>query len=32
MNITNFKKLEGIFDLVCIVEGWMNLCFYLRFL
>jgi hypothetical protein len=28
MNIINFKKIEGIFDLVCVVEGWMNLRFY----
>jgi hypothetical protein len=26
------KKIKGIFDLVCVVEGWMNLRFYLRFL
>jgi hypothetical protein len=32
MNIINFLKIEGIFDLVCVVEGWMNLCFYLCFL
>jgi hypothetical protein len=31
MNIINLKKFEGIFDLVCVVEGWMNLCFYLHF-
>jgi hypothetical protein len=32
MNIINFKNFEGIFDLVCVVEGWMNLRFYLCFL
>jgi hypothetical protein len=31
MNIINFKILEGIFDLVCVVEVWMNLHFYLHF-
>jgi hypothetical protein len=31
MNIINFKFFEGIFDLVCVMEGWMNLRFYLRF-
>jgi hypothetical protein len=24
MNLINFLKNEGIFDLVCAVEGWMN--------
>jgi hypothetical protein len=28
MNIINFKKFEGIFDLVCVVECLMNLHFY----
>jgi hypothetical protein len=32
MNIINFKKIKGIFDLVCVVEGWINLCVYLWFL
>jgi hypothetical protein len=32
MNIINFKNFKGIFDLVCVVEGWMNLRFYLCFL
>jgi hypothetical protein len=27
MNIIIFKKIEGIFDLVCVVEVWMNLRF-----
>jgi hypothetical protein len=31
MNIINFKKFKGIFDLVRVVEVWKNLCFYLRF-
>jgi hypothetical protein len=30
MNIIHFKKFEGIFDLVCVVEVWMNLCFHLH--
>jgi hypothetical protein len=32
MNIINFKKIEGIFDLVCVVEGGMNLRFYFLFM
>jgi hypothetical protein len=31
MNIINVKKIQGIFDLIRVVEVWMNLDFYLRF-
>jgi hypothetical protein len=31
MNIINVKKIQGIFDLIRVVEVWMNLDFYLCF-